>query len=61
MTCAADPCYPGVECTPTPTGYVCGECPAGMTGDGELCEPLITCIDEPCFPTVECTDTGLYI
>ncbi|XP_067934643.1 cartilage oligomeric matrix protein-like [Watersipora subatra] len=57
VTCAADPCYPGVICTPTPTGYTCGNCPAGMTGDGVDCQPLITCLDEPCFPTVECTDT----
>lgn len=60
VTCAADPCYPGVVCTPTPTGYTCGNCPAAMTGDGIDCVPLITCADDPCFPRVECTDTGLW-
>lgn len=58
VTCAADPCYPGVVCTPTPTGYTCGSCPSSMTGDGEECVQLITCVDDPCFPRVQCTDTG---
>mgnify|MGYP001800519020 FL=1 len=61
VTCAAEPCYPGVVCTPTPTGYQCGACPQGMTGNGIECIPLITCADDPCFPGVLCTDTSEYI
>ena len=32
------------------TGYVCGDCPPGFSGDGETCDSDIKCIDEPCFP-----------
>lgn len=37
-----DPCYPGVECLDLPppaneTGYLCGPCPPGFTGNGEVC------------------------
>lgn len=42
--CADSPCFEGVECTDEPapgTGYSCGECPAGTTGDGETCTPVV--------------------
>ena len=36
------PCYPGVKCTDLPppanaSGYTCGPCPSGYTGDGAQC------------------------
>ena len=36
------PCYPGVECEDLPapaniTGYKCGPCPAGYSGNGAKC------------------------
>lgn len=41
--CEVDPCYPGVDCYDFPAperGFSCGDCPAGLKGDG------ITCISE---------------
>ena len=37
------PCYPGVKCTDlrsssNGTGYQCGPCPAGYSGDGTVCD-----------------------
>lgn len=34
------------------TGYQCGECPLGFSGDGEECDSDIKCVDEPCFPSM---------
>ena len=36
------PCYTGVKCTDLPppanvSGYICGPCPSGFTGDGAHC------------------------
>ena len=36
------PCYAGVDCTDRPppansSGYICGPCPSGHTGDGAKC------------------------
>ncbi|XP_076816426.1 uncharacterized protein LOC143462236 isoform X2 [Clavelina lepadiformis] len=36
-TCATNRCFPGVNCTDTPTGRECGECPEGTEGDGANC------------------------
>ena len=38
-----EPCFPGVECTDlrssaNRTGYKCGPCPAGYSGDGAACD-----------------------
>ena len=43
--CADRPCFPGVRCTDVeatqiqlyPKGFICGNCPIGMEGDGEIC------------------------
>ncbi|KAK3283827.1 hypothetical protein CYMTET_8493 [Cymbomonas tetramitiformis] len=38
--CTVDPCYPGVACQSTndfelaPEGWICGECPSGLDGNG---------------------------
>jgi len=62
------PCYPGVECTPTPAdpdvvsssgadGFSCGPCPRGLIGDGRRCRlPRIDdpCESSPCHPGVRC-------
>lgn len=38
-----NPCYPGVKCRDHPapaneTGYECGSCPNGFTGQGDSCQ-----------------------
>ena len=45
--CAVDfqPCYPGVDCTDLPppaniSGFQCGPCPDGFTGDGQNCQGI---------------------
>ncbi|XP_013396519.1 sushi, von Willebrand factor type A, EGF and pentraxin domain-containing protein 1 isoform X2 [Lingula anatina] len=41
--CREAPCYPGVTCQDIPapgTGYTCGSCPNGLTGDGKECYPI---------------------
>lgn len=57
--CAGAPCYPGVVCTDVPnpdTGFSCGACPRGTTGDGIDCADVDGCAGAPCFPGVTCTD-----
>ncbi|XP_076810619.1 uncharacterized protein LOC143453252 isoform X4 [Clavelina lepadiformis] len=44
------PCYDGVECTDVPapgSGYECGACPSGSTGDGIFCS-VDACLSNPC-------------
>ena len=36
-TCNDRPCFEGVQCIDTPSGFQCGECPPGMRGDGQSC------------------------
>ena len=41
-----NPCYPGVSCVDLPppaniTGYKCGPCPSGFTGDGSKCQGIV--------------------
>ncbi|MBT8495235.1 MAG: PPC domain-containing protein, partial [Deltaproteobacteria bacterium] len=54
--CSADPCFPGVQCTNTQTGFECGECPAGREGDGVSCVEIDGCAGGPCAAGVACTD-----
>ena len=35
--CRNEPCYPGVLCQPAGGAFLCGPCPAGLTGDGATC------------------------
>lgn len=45
----ANPCFPGVECTDTSGGMICGKCPRGHVGDGRNCRRVELCDDRPCF------------
>ena len=54
-----NPCYPGVSCVDLPppaniTGYKCGPCPSGFTGDGSKCQGIIVlcilCFRQPTRP-----------
>lgn len=56
QTCASDPCFPGVRCVETASGYACGDCPAGYVGDGISCEDADSCSEMPCFEGVTCQD-----
>ena len=41
--CSNSPCYDNVTCYPdinSVDGFFCGECPLGMTGDGQACFDL---------------------
>ncbi|XP_022801631.1 mucin-like protein isoform X3 [Stylophora pistillata] len=43
-----NPCYPGVKCIDLPppaniSGYKCGPCPSGFTGDGSKCRDFDEC------------------
>ncbi|KAF6022442.1 hypothetical protein EB796_019247 [Bugula neritina] len=47
----ASPCYPSVLCVDSPppadhTGYTCGDCPPGYTGDGKTCIDVDECLDD---------------
>ncbi|XP_018496596.2 cartilage oligomeric matrix protein [Galendromus occidentalis] len=56
-SCSSHVCFPGVQCTETPSGPTCGPCPAGLLGDGVKCRPSTTCRDRPCYPGVSCSDS----
>ena len=52
--------HTGVECRDTETGYRCGACPPGYTGDGTRrgCRrERPKCDSQPCYPGVACQDT----
>ncbi|XP_075038515.1 thrombospondin-4 [Mixophyes fleayi] len=55
--CDATSCFRGVECTETGTGFQCGPCPEGYTGNGVICTDLDECRLNPCFPGVRCINT----
>ncbi|XP_067928014.1 mucin-like protein [Watersipora subatra] len=49
----ASPCYPSVLCVDLPppadySGYTCGDCPAGYTGDGKTCTDVDECTEDVC-------------
>ncbi|XP_066492493.1 cartilage oligomeric matrix protein [Tiliqua scincoides] len=56
--CYPNPCFPGVTCTDTPTGFHCGACPLGYTGNGTHCTDINECTANPCFPRVQCVNTA---
>ncbi|XP_013414446.1 fibropellin-1-like isoform X2 [Lingula anatina] len=58
ITCKNNPCYPGVACKDTPTGFECGSCPPGFSGNGISCTRVVAgCSTDPCYPGVQCRDT----
>eukprot|EP00854_Cymbomonas_tetramitiformis_P027974 gene27974-biopygen29028 len=53
------PCFPGTACLEDPAlgyAYVCGECPAGFTGDGIACADVDECAAATmlCDPLTDC-------
>lgn len=38
--CLPNPCFPGVACTETATGFRCGPCPPGYSGNGSQCTDI---------------------
>lgn len=40
------------------TGYTCGACPSGYSGDGTTCIDVDDCADAPCGDNGACIDTG---
>ncbi|XP_050766353.1 cartilage oligomeric matrix protein [Gymnogyps californianus] len=56
--CLPNPCFPGVACTETGTGFRCGPCPPGYSGNGSQCTDINECNANPCFPKVQCINTA---
>ncbi|XP_071118349.1 cartilage oligomeric matrix protein-like [Haliotis cracherodii] len=54
--CSSSPCFEGVRCVDTETGFRCGACPRGYHGDGVTCTRHTSCADSPCYPGVRCVD-----
>ncbi|XP_062888258.1 cartilage oligomeric matrix protein [Mobula hypostoma] len=52
--CVPNPCFPGVPCSETVNGFLCGTCPSGFTGNGTHCTDVDECKTQPCFPGVRC-------
>lgn len=38
--CLPNSCFPGVTCTETGTGFRCGPCPPGYSGNGTHCTDI---------------------
>uniref|UniRef100_A0A8C2TKN3 Cartilage oligomeric matrix protein n=1 Tax=Coturnix japonica TaxID=93934 RepID=A0A8C2TKN3_COTJA len=58
LQCVPNPCFPGVPCTETSTGFRCGPCPPGYSGNGSQCTDINECSANPCFPKVQCINTS---
>ncbi|XP_040276351.1 cartilage oligomeric matrix protein [Bufo bufo] len=56
--CVPNPCFSGVTCTETSSGFKCGPCPPGYTGNGTHCTDINECTANPCFPSVRCVNTS---
>ncbi|XP_075466990.1 cartilage oligomeric matrix protein [Ascaphus truei] len=54
--CVPNPCSSGVTCTETGTGFRCGPCPLGFSGNGTHCTDINECTVNPCFPRVRCVN-----
>lgn len=42
-TASGSPCHPLVNCTNSPTQYICGACPSGYGGNGQNCSDIEEC------------------
>uniref|UniRef100_A0A8C2THC0 Cartilage oligomeric matrix protein n=1 Tax=Coturnix japonica TaxID=93934 RepID=A0A8C2THC0_COTJA len=42
----------------TSTGFRCGPCPPGYSGNGSQCTDINECSANPCFPKVQCINTS---
>ncbi|KAM8961931.1 thrombospondin-4 isoform 1-T1 [Pelodytes ibericus] len=56
--CDSSSCFQGVQCTETASGFECGPCPAGYTGNGIICVDIDECRFNPCFPGVRCVNNS---
>ncbi|CAH2293376.1 cartilage oligomeric matrix isoform X1 [Pelobates cultripes] len=56
--CNPNPCFPGVTCTVTGSGFRCGTCPAGYSGNGSHCTDINECTVNPCYARVRCVNTA---
>ncbi|KAM4710017.1 thrombospondin-4 [Discoglossus pictus] len=56
--CDATSCFRGVRCIETATGFQCGPCPEGFSGNGIICTDVDECRLSPCFPGVRCINTS---
>ncbi|MEE6458487.1 hypothetical protein FKM82_000305 [Ascaphus truei] len=56
--CAANSCFRGARCIETETGFQCGPCPEGYSGNGVICTDVDECRFNPCFPGVRCINTS---
>ncbi|EEC07256.1 thrombospondin, putative, partial [Ixodes scapularis] len=58
VQCSEKPCFRGVSCRDTRSGFQCGPCPPGYAGDGgngSHCEDVDECdAANPCHPHVAC-------
>ncbi|KAM4808971.1 thrombospondin-4 [Rhinophrynus dorsalis] len=56
--CDATSCFQGVRCINTDSGFQCGPCPEGYSGNGVICTDVDECRLNPCFPGVRCINTS---
>ncbi|KAE8632174.1 hypothetical protein XENTR_v10001460 [Xenopus tropicalis] len=56
--CNPNPCFSGVTCIETSSGFQCGSCPVGYLGNGTHCTDINECTVNPCFPRVRCVNTS---
>ncbi|XP_033109509.1 cartilage oligomeric matrix protein-like isoform X2 [Anneissia japonica] len=59
VNCDMQPCFPGVGCTMTPSGYACAPCPLGYDGNGTICTDIDECVEAmPCSEVTKCINSA---